>query len=174
MNGHYNYNYLGAVYSSFQSQNVGYSGARKIWVQLLDYAGNVSETYPITFVAKTWMMVDTVPPYGNANFYDPESDLDVLITNGSNMGGLGSTNISSWVKIDANDLVSGVKDFKFRRIRDTGADAWSLFEKYDLYRIIDFTGEIDGVKKVEVAFRDYGNNIVQPEISWKKVLRPRK
>jgi hypothetical protein len=43
-----------------------------------------------------------------------------------------------------------------------------------LYRVIDFTGEIDGVKRVEVAFRDYGNNIVQPEISWKKVLRPRK
>lgn len=174
MNGHYNYNYLGAVDTSFQSQNVGYSGARKIWVQIMDFAGNVSETYPVTFVAKTWMMVDTVPPYGNVNFYDPESDSNVLITNGSNMGGLGSINISSWVKIDANDLVSGVKDFKFRRVRDTGPDAWSPFEKYDLHRIIDFTGEIDGVKKIEVAFRDYGNNIVQPEISWKKVLRPRK
>ena len=174
MNGHYNYNYLSAVDSNFQSQNVGYSGARKIWVQLMDYAGNVSESYPVTFLAKTWMMVDTEPPYGNVEFYDPESDNVVYVTNGSNMGGIGSTNISSWIKVNADDLISGVKDFKIRKIKDSGPEAWSIFEKYNLYRIIDFTGELDGVKRVEVAFRDYGNNIVQPEISWKKVLRPRK
>ena len=174
MNGHYNYNYLSATDTSFQSQNVGYSGARKIWVQLTDYAGNVSESYPVTFLAKTWMMVDTEPPYGNVEFYDPESDDIVYVTNGSNMGGIGSTNISTWIKINADDLISGVKDFKIRKIKDTGPDTWSNFENFNLYRVIDFTGEIDGVKRVEVAFRDYGNNIVQPEISWKKVLRPRK
>ena len=76
--------------------------------------------------------------------------------------------------MNADDLISGVKDFKIRKIKDSGPEAWSIFEKYNLYRIIDFTGELDGVKRVEVAFRDYGNNIVQPEISWKKVLRPRK
>lgn len=174
MNGHYNYNYLSAIDSAFQSQNVGYSGARKIWVQIMDYAGNITESYPVTFLAKTWMMVDTEPPYGNVEFYDPESDNTVYVTNGSNMGGIGSTNISTWVKINADDLISGVKDFKIRKIKDTGPDSWSSFENFNLYRIVDFTGELDGVKRVEVAFRDYGNNIVQPEISWKKVLRPRK
>ena len=31
-----------------------------------------------------------------------------------------------------------------------------------------------GVKRVEVTFRDYGNNITQPEYKWHKVLKVKK
>jgi hypothetical protein len=36
------------------------------------------------------------------------------------------------------------------------------------------SGEKDGVKKIEFVFRDFGNNIMQPEIIWEKVKRPSK
>jgi len=172
LNGHLNYYDSGQLDTVFQLQNVGFSGSRKIWVQVMDYAGNVSESYPLTFIAKTWCLVDTEAPSGTISFYDPEKLQLVTTTNGSNLGGVGSTNISSWIKLEGTDVVSGIKDFKIRRIYDNGPAAWSTFEYYNPYRIIDFTGELDGVKKVEVAFRDFGNNIVQPEITWKKITRP--
>jgi hypothetical protein len=140
----------------------------------MDYAGNVSESYPLTFVANSWMLVDTMPPSGTVQFYNPERMSIVNVTNGSNIVGTGSTNITSWIKIDATDAISGVKDYKVRRIYDSGPGSWSNFEYYNSFRPIDFTGEEDGVKRVEVAFRDFGNNIVQPETSWKKVTRPNK
>jgi hypothetical protein len=172
LNGHLNYYDSGQLDTVFQLQNVGFSGSRKIWVQVMDYAGNVSESYPLTFIAKTWCLVDTEAPSGTISFYDPEKLELVTTTNGSNLGGVGSTNISSWIKLEGTDVVSGIKDFKIRRIYDNGPASWSTFEYYNPYRIIDFTGELDGVKKVEVAFRDFGNNIVQPEITWKKITRP--
>jgi hypothetical protein len=174
LHGHLNYYDSGLADSVFTSQNIGYSGPRKVWVQVMDYAGNVSESYPLTFVANSWMLVDTMPPSGTVEFYNPERMSVVNVTNGSNIVGAGSTNITSWIKIDATDTVSGVKDYKVRRIYDSGPGPWSNFEYYNAYRPIDFTGEEDGVKRVEVAFRDFGNNIVQPETSWKKVTRPNK
>ncbi len=174
LHGHLNYYDSGQTDTSFISQNIGFSGSRKIWVQIMDYAGNVSESYPLTFVANTWMLMDTQPPSGTVQFYNPENLSIVNVTNGSNIVGTGSTNITSWIKIDATDQTSGVKDYKIRRIYDSGPSSWSNYEYYNPYRPIDFTGEIDGVKRVEVAFRDFGNNIVQPEVSWKKVIRPNK
>ena len=82
--------------------------------------------------------------------------------------------LSSYVKIDATDLVSGIKDFKIRRIYDSGPGIWSEWEYFSPYRVIDFTGEDDGVKKVEFAFRDFGNNVTQPELIWEKVTRANK
>ena len=76
--------------------------------------------------------------------------------------------------MNSNDIVSGVKDFKYRRIYDTGADSWSEWEYYSPYKVFDFTQESDGVKKVEFIFRDYGNNATQPEDKWEIVVRPNK
>ena len=159
-----NYYNSGIANTTLSYQNIGYSGQRKIWVQLMDYAGNVSESYPLSFVAKAFALVDTEAPSGSLSFYNPKTKSNVNITNLSN----------AWVKINAADLVSGVKDFKVRRLNDSGAMAWSEWEAYSPYKMIDFTGESDGVKKVEFSFRDFGNNASQPELTWEKVTRPNK
>ena len=78
------------------------------------------------------------------------------------------------VKLDATDVVSGVKDLKYRFVKDSGAEDWSDWEPYSAFKTIDFTNETDGVKKVEFIFRDYGNNAIQPETKWEKVVRPNK
>lgn len=162
--GDLNYYDSGVTNSTFDSQNIGFSGSRKVWVQLMDYAGNVSESHPLTFVATTYSIVDTQAPYGKASFYNPKTNQSVGLVN----------TLESYVKIDATDLVSGIKDFKVRRIYDSGPGNWSEWEYFSQYRVIDFTGEKDGVKKVEFAFRDFGNNVTQPEVIWEKVTRANK
>ena len=162
--GDLNYYDSGVTNSTFDAQNIGFSGSRKVWVQLMDYAGNVSESHPLTFVATTYTIVDTQAPYGKAAFYNPKTNQTVGLVN----------TLSSYVKIDATDLVSGIKDFKIRRIYDSGPGTWSEWEYFSPYRVIDFTGEEDGVKKVEFAFRDFGNNVTQPELIWEKVTRANK
>ena len=159
-----NYYNSGIANTTLGYQNIGYSGQRKIWVQLMDYAGNVSESYPLSFVAKTFALVDTEAPSGSLSFYNPKTKNNVNITNLAN----------AWVKINASDLVSGIKDFKIRRLNDSGASAWSEWESFSSYKMIDFTNENDGVKKVEFSFRDYGNNASQPDLIWEKVTRPNK
>lgn len=162
--GDLNYYDSGVTNSTFDAQNIGYSGSRKVWIQMMDYSGNISESYPLTFVATTYSIVDTQPPYGKVSFYNPNTNKSILLTN----------KYQSFVKIDATDLVSDIKDFKVRRIYDNGAESWSDWEYFTPYRLIDFTGEEDGVKKVEFAFRDFGNNITQPETLWEKITRANK
>jgi hypothetical protein len=162
--GNLNYYDNGAVDSVIDIQNIGYSGPRKIWVQLLDFAGNVSESYPLTFVAQSWGLVDTMPPVGYANFYNPKTNSSTELTNLT----------KAVVKLDATDVVSGVKDLKYRFVKDSGPENWSDWEPYSSFKTIDFTNETDGVKKVEFVFRDYGNNAIQPETKWEKVVRPNK
>jgi hypothetical protein len=157
-----NYYRSGSSFSDLANQNMGFTGARKVKVQLMDYAGNVSESYPLSFVVNASALVDTEAPYGEANFYNPRTQ---TLSNLSNLP-------KSWVKMDASDLVSGIKDFKIRRIYDSGPGTWSEWEPFSSYRVVDFTGESDGVKRVEFAFRDYGNNITQPEILWETIERP--
>jgi hypothetical protein len=38
---------------------------------------------------------------------------------------------------------------------------------------VNFSGESDGVKKVEIRLRDFGNNITQPENKWDTIRRPK-
>ncbi len=162
--GNLNYYTSGIANTGFDYQNMGFSGPRKIWIQMMDYSGNVSQSYPITFVAQSWALVDTNPPIGSASFYNPKTYSNVEVTN----------LISSVVKLESNDTVSGVKDFKMRRIYDSGADDWSEWQYYSPSTNINFSNERDGVKKVEFVFRDFGNNAMQPDIIWEKVKRPSK
>lgn len=161
--GHLNYYSLGPKNSSFENQNIGFSGQRKIWVQLMDYMGNVSESNPLTFVATSQALVDTVAPSGTVNFFNPKTNSTTTISNLP----------ESWMKIDGFDQVSGIKDYQIRRLLDTGNGAWSEWIPYSPYAKIDFTGENDGVKKVEIKFRDFGNNITQPEVKWNAIRRPK-
>jgi hypothetical protein len=158
------YDYAGASNNLFAQQNIGYSGARKVWVQLMDFAGNISESYPYTFVAQAIAAVDTEAPSGAIEFYNLETNKKVLLTNKTN----------SWLKVNGTDTVSGIKDFKIRRVYNDGPSTWSNWQMYNSYAPVLFTNESDGVKKVEIAFRDYGNNITQPEVKWNKIIKIKK
>jgi hypothetical protein len=161
--GHLNYYALGPQNTAFQNQNIGFSGQRKIWVQLMDYMGNVSESNPISFVATSQALVDTQEPFGTVNFFNPKTNQETSISNLP----------ESWMKIDGFDLVTGIKDFQIRRLLDSGNGAWSEWIPYSPYVKVDFAGESDGVKKVEIKFRDFGNNITQPEVKWNAIRRPK-
>jgi hypothetical protein len=161
--GHLNYYALGPQNTAFQNQNIGFSGQRKIWVQLMDYMGNVSESNPLSFVATSQALVDTQEPYGTINFFDPKTNQETTLSNLP----------KSWMKIDGFDLVTGIKDFQIRRLLDSGNGDWSEWIPYSSYVKVDFTGESDGVKKVEIKFRDFGNNITQPEVMWNAIRRPK-
>jgi hypothetical protein len=165
LHGSQRYDYAGAELGFlFSNMNIGFSGARKVWVQLMDYAGNISESYPQAFVAQSIAAVDTEAPFGDVSFYNLESNQEILLTNKKD----------SWLKINASDDVSGIKDFKYRKVTNEGPGEWSNWMMFNSYAPIKFTGEEDGVKRVEVAFRDYGNNITQPEYKWHKVLKVKK
>ena len=158
------YDYAGASNNLFAQQNIGYAGARKVWVQLMDYAGNISESYPYTFVAQAIAAVDTESPSGTIEFYNLETNNKVTLTN----------KVNSWLKVNGTDTVSGIKDFKIRRVYNDGPSTWSNWQMYNSYAPVLFTNESDGVKKVEIAFRDYGNNITQPEVKWNKIIKIKK
>jgi hypothetical protein len=159
------YDYAGAELGYlFSNMNIGFSGSRKVWVQLMDFSGNISESYPQAFVAQSIAAVDTEAPFGSVSFYNLESNSEILLTNKKD----------SWLKINASDDVSGVKDFRYRKVTNEGPGEWSNWMMFNSYAPIKFTGEEDGVKRVEVAFRDYGNNITQPEYKWHKVLKIKK
>lgn len=165
LHGSQRYDYAGAELGYlFSNMNIGFSGARKVWVQLMDYAGNISESYPQAFVAQSIAAVDTEAPFGDVSFYNLESNQEILLTNKKD----------SWLKINASDDVSGIKDFRYRKVTNEGPGEWSNWMMFNSYAPIKFTGEEDGVKRVEVAFRDYGNNITQPEYKWHKVLKVKK
>ena len=161
--GHLNYYSLGPQNTAFQNQNIGFSGQRKIWVQLMDYMGNISESNPLTFVASSQALVDTQAPYGTADFFDPKTNQTTTVSNLP----------QSWLKVDGQDLVTGIKDVQIRRLLDSGNGDWSEWIPYSPYVKVDFTGENDGVKKVEIKFRDFGNNITQPEVKWNAIRRPK-
>ena len=161
--GHLNYYPLGPEHTSFINQTSGYSGQRKVWIQLMDYMGNISESNPLTFVATSQALVDTQPPIGGADFFDPRTNQLTDITNLP----------EAWLKMNAYDLVSGIKDFSIRRLLDSGYGEWSEWTPYAPYASVTFSGESDGVKKIEIKFRDFGNNITQPENKWDVIRRPK-
>ena len=163
LHGHLNYYNSGPAFDAFAKQNIGFSGSRKIWVQVMDYMGNISESNPLTFVASSQALVDTQPPLGGINFYDPRTNQIVDFTNLKN----------AWMKTSAYDLVTGIKDFKIRKLLDSGAGSWSEWTPFGPYVKVDFSGEDDGVKKVEIKYRDFGNNITQPEVKWNPIKRPK-
>jgi len=163
LHGHLNYYNSGPTFDAFAKQNIGFSGSRKIWVQVMDYMGNISESNPLTFVASSQALVDTQPPIGGVDFYDPRTNQIVDFTNLKN----------AWLKTNAYDLVTGIKDFQIRKLLDSGAGDWSEWTPFSPYAKVDFSGETDGVKKIEIKFRDFGNNTTQPEIKWNSIKRPK-
>ena len=104
---------------NYTPQNMGTDGPRKVWVEVIDNAGNLSESYPITVNAQLISLVDTVPPSAEVTIIDP----DGVVSEYTN-----KTIVN--VKIEGQDAVSSVKDMRFRLIDGNGIGAWSNWEPY--------------------------------------------
>ena len=140
------------------NMNAGMIGARKIWSQVIDFMGNISESFPLTVFAQGQAIVDTTPPTGNANFYDTSNNLELSYVN----------SLKSSVKFDANDRVSGIKDFRYRTVNSNGYTAWSNWNSYKNINNFSLSSG-DGRKSLQFQFRDYGNNISLQENIWTKL-----
>lgn len=146
------------------SQNLGTDGPRKIWVQVVDKVGNISESYPITVNAQLMAIVDTTAPTAGIEIIDNSGNV-IDFTNTSTVN----------LKITASDLITSVKDMRFRLINGEGVGSWSNFQQFNdvLTRSIVGTGstsQLPGVKRIEIQVRDYGNNISQPIGAWDNIL----
>ncbi len=140
------------------NMNAGMIGARKIWAQVIDFMGNISESFPLTVFAQGQAIVDTTPPTGNANFYDTSNNLDLSYVN----------SLKSTVKFTANDRVSGIKDFRFRTVNSNGYTSWSNWNSYKNINNFSLSSG-DGRKSLQFQLRDYGNNISLQENIWSKL-----
>jgi hypothetical protein len=142
--------------TTLMSQNLGNDGPRRVWAQVMDGAGNISESFPITLLAQALAIVDTTPPSGDALFVSGEDGTTLTESNLRD----------SWLKLDATDRVTAIKDFRTRNLNADGTlgdwSVWIPFAEYQGY-LLDIG---DGLKRVEVQFRDYGNNIVPEEALW--------
>lgn len=142
------------------SQNIAGStsdGSRKIWVQVMDGVGNISESYPLTLLAQGLALVDTTPPYGSVDFYSKRTNDS---TNSSN----------DFIELSGSDDVSAVKDIRFRALKAGSARSWSSWYSYEEYIKWtidnDVENKTDGLKRLEAQFRDYGNNIENEAPLW--------
>lgn len=142
------------------SQNIAGStsdGSRKVWVQVMDGVGNISESYPLTLLAQGLALVDTTPPYGSVDFYSKRTNDS---TNSHN----------DFIELSGNDDVSAVKDVRFRALKAGSARAWSSWRSYEEYIKWTIDNDIqnsaDGLKRLEAQFRDYGNNIEYETPLW--------
>ncbi len=146
------------------SQNLGTDGPRKVWVQVVDKVGNISESYPVTINAQLLAIVDTTAP---------TAGIDIVDNAGT---GIDFTNTSTVnLKINSTDLITSIKDMRFRLINGEGVGSWSNFQQFnDVFtRSIVGTGatsQLSGIKRIEIQVRDYGNNMSQPTGAWDNIL----
>ena len=151
-------NNFGVSETVTSNMNAGMIGARKIWAQVIDFMGNISESFPLTVFAQGQAIVDTTPPTGNANFYDTSNNLDLSYVK----------SLKSSVKFTANDRVSGIKDFRFRTVNSNGYSTWSNWNSYKNINNFSLSSG-DGRKSLQFQLRDYGNNISLQENIWSKL-----
>lgn len=135
-------------------------GSRKVWVQVMDGVGNISESYPLTLLAQGLALVDTTAPSGTLTFVDNMTGETAEITN----------TVSTLLKTVGSDRVSEVKDVRFRALKAGEARDWSTWRSYEEYVKWAIDNDIDtvsdGLKRVEAQFRDYGNNIEPEAALW--------
>jgi hypothetical protein len=135
-------------------------GSRKVWVQVMDGVGNISESYPLTLIAQGLALIDTTPPSGS---------LDLLSKRDSNA----TNEYDDFIELNGNDITSAVKDVRFRALKAGTARAWSNWQSYEEFVNWTIDNDIDlktdGLKRIEAQFRDYGNNIEYEAPLWDSI-----
>jgi hypothetical protein len=147
-------------------QNAGFDGPRRIWVQTMDAVGNISEADPINVPAQGIAVVDTVPPSGRASFVSTEDGQPEEMVNYTN----------ALLRVEGSDRVTSVKDLRFRQIGSGEQSEWGDWMTSGQYARFDvgnpfpyYGGDIDGLRRVEVQFRDYGNNVLPKRPLWELI-----
>ena len=152
----------GSYNSTILAQNMGGDGPRRIWVQVMDVAGNVSETFPITVLAQSNILIDTTAPAGSAAFTSGIDGSPLSITNEK----------GSWLAIRGSDRITAPKDVRTRLIGAGETREWSGWSPADDHLPFDFEeAEEDGLKRLEIQFRDFGNNTTQVSPTWDALRR---
>ena len=123
----------------------GGAGTKKVYVQFMDGAGNISDANPASAGAQGYSdaieLKDTVPPTGS-----------ILINNGA--ASTGTTSVT--LNLSATDGGgSGVVSMHFR---NTTTDPYTAWEPYQTTRSWELTGG-PGTRKVYVQFMDAAGNI---------------
>lgn len=137
-------------------QNMDGDGQRKVWVQAMDAVGNVTESFPLTTLAQSVVLVDTTPPLGAAQFVSgSDGTLQPF-----------QTNVNALLAVNGQDRVSGFKDFRLRSVGAGSTGAWSAWQDAQTYTTVALDGSKDGLKRVEAQVRDYGNNAAQDKPLW--------
>ena len=163
LHGRWPLNSYGDIDTEMLSQNQSMDGARRIWAQVMDAAGNISESEPLTVTAQSLALVDTTAPTGEIAVVD--SGTGAVLTT--------TKEPESTVKLDLRDQITDVKDVRTRMSQAGVNSAWSNWTPYLEYiknnidtNVPDDNLLADGLKRIEAQFRDYGNNSNQPEPLW--------
>lgn len=153
----------GALDAEMLSQNQSMDGARRVWAQVMDVAGNISESEPLTITSQALALVDTTAPTGELAIVDPDDGTDLTITKASD----------STIRLDLTDRITDIKDVRVRMSQAGVGSSWSDWAPYLEYIQNDIGVNVpddgllaDGIKRIEAQFRDYGNNANQPEALW--------
>jgi hypothetical protein len=140
------------------TQDADYDGGRRVWLQVMDGVGNISESFPIQTLVQSTALVDTVPPVGGINYVNGQD--------GTALPYLSQP--TATVGVDTDDRVTGVKDFRLRTLGAGSASAWGAWTPPAEYVNVALTGG-DGLARLEAQFRDYGNNALQEAPLWDRL-----
>ncbi|MBS1722319.1 MAG: hypothetical protein JSS66_04845 [Armatimonadetes bacterium] len=158
----------GEVDSEMLAQNQALDGARRVWAQVMDRAGNISESMPLTITAQGVAIVDTTPPTGELSVVDPTSGSAQETTKDN----------TAVVQLSLEDRITAVKDMRTRMSQAGAHSEWSNWKPYLEYLQQDLDANVpsddlstDGLKHVEAQFRDYGNNANQAGPLWEVLTR---
>ena len=123
----------------------GDPGTKKVYVQFMDGAGNVSDANPASAGAQGYSdaieLADTTPPTGS-----------ILINNGA------ASTASSTVTLNLTAADGGGSGVASMHFRNTTTDPYSSWEPYQTTRTWELTGD-PGTKKVYVQFMDVAGNL---------------
>lgn len=124
------------------------SGSRKVWVQILDKVGNLSQSQPLTVLIHNVAITDFDAPTAQTQFINSDGN-PVKISRIPNL---------QLNTFDVSDDSTYIKDIRFRNVGSSVWSNWIAFSEYLPYVI---NGSLDGLYRIEIQVRDFGNNITR-------------
>ena len=144
-----------AAYPSFVADNTGLvageplSGFYRYSLQVSDNIGNISQTNEVESFYIESALVDTQGPIANVSFVNKDYATPISITS--------STSVVA--QLNALDIVSGVKAFRYRILPDQAFSNWIDYDDFTNIYLPDDVA--DGIVSAEFQFKDFANNVLQ-------------
>lgn len=134
-------------------------GAKTITAQVMDNVGNIVETNPVTTLVLPTATVDYNPPQITMELIDPAVD-EIGILQINNEVKL-TKNRNLFVKLSNPLDKTDIKDMRFK----DNNSVWSVWKPYNALVPFDIS-KSEGLHRVEVQIRDFGNNITPYSDFW--------